>query len=202
MWDGERALIERAQRGDRYALRILYQRHAPELLRTAIMPLVRDPALAHDLLADTFVRAIEKLDRYQWQNRGLLPWLVRIAKNLCFDHLRRSQRFTAWPSGHEPTTEIDLEGLLDHADQADHAHAQVEVCMAELSPRYRKVIQLRLVEQRPRAEAAAILGINIGTLDVLLCRACKAFRKRWNAHYGTRTDARSAPRPELGPRSP
>lgn len=187
----ERLLIERAQQGDRFALRTLYQQHAAAVLRTAILPLVQDAALANDLLADTFVRAMEKLDRYQWQTKGMLPWLVRIAKNLCFDHLRRSRRMTAWTGDHEIEAELDVEGLLDHAEQAELARLQVEICLGELSPRYRHVIALRLIEQRSRAEAAALLGIGTNTLDVLLCRACKAFRKHWHEHFG---DA------ELGPR--
>lgn len=180
----ERLLIERAQQGDRFALRTLYQQHAAAVLRTAILPLVQDGALANDLLADTFVRAMEKLDHYKWQTKGMLPWLVRIAKNLCYDHLRRSRRITAWTGEHEIEAELDVEGLLDHAEQAELAHLQVEICLAELSPRYRSVITLRLIEQRSRSEAAELLGLGTNTLDVLLCRACKAFRKHWHAHFG------------------
>jgi RNA polymerase sigma-70 factor (ECF subfamily) len=187
----ERLLIERAQQGDRLALRTLYQQHAAAVLRTAILPLVHDGALANDLLADTFVRAIEKLDRYQWQTKGMLPWLVRIAKNLCYDHLRRSRRLTTWTGEHELEAELDVEGLLDHAEQAELARRQVEICLAALSPRYRSVITLRLIEQRTRADAAARLEIGTNTLDVLLCRACKAFRKHWHANFG---DAELPPR--------
>jgi RNA polymerase sigma-70 factor (ECF subfamily) len=73
--------------------------------------------------------------------------------------------------------------------------------MASLSPRYREVITLRLVEQRSRAEAAAVLGLTVNTLDVLLCRACKAFRKHWHARYGEESDAGPAPHRKLGPHS-
>jgi RNA polymerase sigma-70 factor (ECF subfamily) len=46
------------------------------------------------------------------------------------------------------------------------------------------VLVLRLVEKRPRTEAAAELEVSIGTLDVLLFRACKAFRRVWIERYG------------------
>jgi len=183
----ERTLIELAQRGDARALRVLYRRHADSVLRTAIMPLVRDSTLAKDLLADTFVRAIENLHRFQWQTKGLLPWLVRIAKNLSLDHLRRGKRMTAWPTGMDLEGNLDTEHLLGHAELADLARERIDLCMAELSPRYQRVIALRLIEQRPRSEAAALLGLTTGTLDVLLCRACKAFRKQWRRRFGTST---------------
>lgn len=178
----ERALIARAQQGDRLALRVIYQRHATAVLRTAILPVVHDHTLARDLLADTFVRAIENLHRYRWQGHGLLPWLVRIARNICFDHLRRSRR-VAWPNGLHPEAEFDAERMLADAELAALARTQIDECMAELRPRYRQVIRLRLIEQRSRADAAALLGLSTGTLDVLLWRACKAFRKYWTVRF-------------------
>lgn len=180
----ERMLIERARVGDARALRALYQRHAEPVLRTAIMPVVHDPTLARDLLADTFVRAIENLHRFQWQPKGLLPWLVRIAKNISLDHVRRSKRMTTWPAGMDLVAELDTEHLLSRSELAELARVRIDACMAELSPRYRQVITLRLVEQGPRVEVAARLGVTTGTLDVVLCRACKAFRKHWHRRFG------------------
>lgn len=179
----ERTLIERAQAGDARALRALYLRHAEPVLRTAIMPVVHNPTLAKDLLADTFVRALENLHRFHWQPKGLLPWLVRIAKNLSLDHLRRSKRMTGWPPGMDVAAEFDAEHLLGRAELADQARARIDACLAELSPRYQQVIAARLIEQRPRAEVAAALGVTTGTLDVVLCRACKAFRKHWQRRF-------------------
>jgi RNA polymerase sigma-70 factor (ECF subfamily) len=180
----ERMLVERARVGDARALRALYQRHADPILRTAIMPVVHDPTTAKDLLADTFVRAIENLHRFHWQPKGLLPWLVRIAKNLSLDHVRRYKRMTAWPAGFEIPAEFDAENLLGRTELAEQARVRIDACMADLSPRYRQVITLRLIEQRPRVEVAATLGVTTGTLDVVLCRACKVFRKHWRRRFG------------------
>jgi RNA polymerase sigma-70 factor (ECF subfamily) len=160
--------------------------HADTVFRCAIMPLVRDRDLGKDLLADTFVRALEHIDRFQWQGKGLLPWLIRIAKNLSLDHLRRAGRTTAWPEGFEhalPDLSDSAESLLGRAQLSDVLRVRIETCLAELNPRYRKVIELRLIEKRSRVDAAAQLGITIGTLDVLLFRACKSFRKVYASHH-------------------
>jgi RNA polymerase sigma-70 factor (ECF subfamily) len=183
----ERMLVERAQAGDARALRALYRRHADPVLRTAILPVVRDPTQAKDLLADTFVRAIENLHRFHWQPKGLLPWLVRIARNLSLDHIRRNKRIAAWPVGFELEAEFDAHQLLASAEGAEQARAGIDACLADLSPRYQRVITLRLVEQRPRVEVAALLGVTTGTLDVILCRACKSFRKHWRRRFGGST---------------
>src|SRR5690606_31913655 len=68
----ERALVRRAQQGEPTAFRELYEHYAAAVFRYAILPLVHDRTLAEDLLADTFVRAIENIQRFRWQGKGVL----------------------------------------------------------------------------------------------------------------------------------
>ena len=192
----ERALVERAQQGDQRAIRALYMLHANTVFRCAIMPLVRDRNLAEDLLADTFVRAIENLGRFKWQGKGLLPWLIRIGKNLCLDHLRKAGRTTAWPEGFEQQipdlSDSNAESLLGRSELSDVLRERIEACLTEVNPRYRRVLELRLIEKLPRQQAAEALEVSIGTLDVLLFRACKSFRKVYVRRYsGDHNEARA-----------
>lgn len=187
--DEEFALVERAKKGDMGAFRRIYEAHSGQVYRYAIMPLARDRALAEDLLADTFVRAMEKLPQFKWQGRGLLPWLVRIGKNLTLDYLRRAGRQAAWPEGleqnlPEPSELLDVEHSVGDAEVAEVLGGRIETCLEELNPRYRKVIELRLVQGCPRKEAAQRMEVTVGTLDVLLFRACKAFRRIYSERYG------------------
>lgn len=183
----ERKLVERAQAGDQRAFRELYLLHARSVFRCAIMPLVRNRDLAEDLLSETFVRAIRHIAKFQWQGKGLLPWLIRIAKNLCLDHLRKAGRVSAWPEGFEQQipdlSDSNAESLLGRAELSDVLSERIEACMADLNPRYRRVLQLRMIEKRSRQDAAAQLDVTIGTLDVLLFRACKSFRKVYLRRY-------------------
>lgn len=184
----ERDLIGRAQRGDPTAFHDLYERFAPSVHRYAIAPLVHDRALAEDLLADTFVRALENIQRFRWQGKGVLPWLIRIAKNLCLDHLRKSGRVGAWPVEFEhllpDPTDLDGETVASHRQINELLRERIDTCLQDVNPRYRKVLRLRLVESMARDQAAAEMEVSIGTLDVLLFRACKAFRKVYLQRYG------------------
>lgn len=192
----ERALVRRAQAGDTKAFRELYERYADDVFRYAILPLVHDRVLAEDLLADTFVRALENLHRFQWQGKGVLPWLIRIAKNLCLDHLRKAGRVGAWPAGFEQLladpSEHDSETITAARELAVVLRERIDGCLDKINPRYRKVLHLRLVEGMPRDRAAEAMEVSIGTLDVLLFRACKAFRKIYVERYG------EAPQREFG----
>lgn len=192
----ERALVVRAQAGDAAAFRALYQRFAPAVHRYAILPLVHDRVLAEDLLADTFVRALENIGRFQWQGKGVLPWLIRIAKNLCLDHLRKSGRVGSWPLEYEQLVpdpgEWNGETLAAHREITGLMRQRIDACLEEINPRYRRVLELRLVQGMARDRAAEAMAVSIGTLDVLLFRACKAFRKIYVLRYG------EGPQRELG----
>lgn len=178
----------RAQGGDTSAFRELYQRYATAVHRYAIVPLVHDRTLAEDLLADTFVRALENIGRFRWQGKGVLPWLIRIAKNLCLDYLRKSGRV----SGLDPEMAqvvpdprgVNGENLTAQREITDLMRERIDACLEEVNPRYRKVLQLRLVQGIAREQAAGTMEVSIGTLDVLLFRACKAFRKVYVQRYG------------------
>jgi RNA polymerase sigma-70 factor (ECF subfamily) len=194
--DEERTLVVRAQAGDTAAFRALYQRFSPAVYRYAILPLVHDRTLAEDLLADTFVRALENIGRFEWQGKGVLPWLIRIAKNLCLDHLRKSGRVADWPIELEQLVpdpgEWNGETLAAHRQITGLMRTRIDECLDEINPRYRRVLELRLVQGVARDRAARAMDVSIGTLDVLLFRACKAFRKIYVQRYG------EGPQRELG----
>jgi RNA polymerase sigma-70 factor (ECF subfamily) len=89
---------------------------------------------------------------------------------------------------HEVAVETDPETHADAqliADQERAAHrARIDEAMTHIAERYRHAIELRLIQELPREECAKRLGITIGTFDVLLFRAVRAFRK----HFGERAE--------------
>ena len=46
-----------------------------------------------------------------------------------------------------------------------------------MNARYARALTLRLIEDRPREECAAMMDVTVGNFDVILHRAAKAFRK-------------------------
>ncbi len=113
---------------------------------------------------------------------------MRIAKNLALDHLRRRGRVAALPEDFDrfipDPAGWDAETLVARDEIGAILGARTQACLQALRPRYRRVIVLRIVQRRARAEAAAEMGVSVGTLDVLLCRACKAFRRIYGERYG------------------
>src|SRR6202012_4437191 len=50
-----------------------------------------DRATAEDLTSETFVRALRRIDSLAYQGRDVGAWLVTIARNLVFDHVKSSR---------------------------------------------------------------------------------------------------------------
>ncbi len=185
--DLERALCEALARGDRAAFRALYRHFAPIVLRSVLLPMVRRLSIAEELLAETFLRVYQHRERFRWQPRGIFPWIARIARNLAIDHLRKMARFRGLPEGFErylpDPSEWTADRLVVRDEFADLVRDRVARVLAQLHPRYRRVIELRIVEGRSRAEAARALGVSVPTLDVVLSRACRSFREKYRRLY-------------------
>jgi RNA polymerase sigma-70 factor (ECF subfamily) len=160
----ERALVARAQSGDRAAF--------DELLRSIQQPLYRYiaamvPALAEDVLQDVFVLIVRKLT---WLNDPALfrPWAYRIASREAFRALRRERRLAAEslpdvatePPGSDPWIR---ERVLGGAER--------------LPPASRAVVLLHYLEDLPLADVAAILDLSIGTVKSRLAYGLAQLRK-------------------------
>lgn len=181
----EQRLVEEAQAGNLDAMRPILERYASPLYGTVILPRLGDAASAEDVLRDTLATAVEKIKRFTWQGKSIYPWLRQIAINKVYDvhrHSKRSKRL-ADAMAHEVSAETDPASHADvqlMADQERKAHRErIDETMGQLQDRYRTAIELRLIQELSREECAKRLGITIGTFDVLLFRAVRAFRKQF-----------------------
>ena len=188
--ENEQRLIEEAQAGNLDAMRPILERYSQPLYGTVILPRLGDTASAEDVLRDTLAAAVEKINRFTWQGKSIYPWLRQIAINKVFDVHRQSKRSRrlADAMAHEVPGESDPDGHADAmliADQERRSHrSRIDDTMQLLADRYRTAIELRLVQELSREDCAKRLGVSIGTFDVLLFRAVRAFRK----HFGERAE--------------
>lgn len=183
--DQEHQLVREAQDGNLDAMRPLLERYAAPLYGTVILPRLGDAVSAEEVLRDTLATAVEKIRRFTWQGKSIYPWLRTIAINKVFDLHRQTKRSRrlADAMAHEVAVESDPASHADAlliADQERRAHrAKIDQAMAQLQERYRTAIELRLIQELSREDCARRLGVTIGTFDVLLFRAVRAFRKQF-----------------------
>ena len=85
----DRTLIDLSRGGDLDAFNELVARYQNAVYGVALK-MVRNPATAEDLAQDTFISAFRNIARFRGGN--FRAWLLRIARNATYDHLRRMKR--------------------------------------------------------------------------------------------------------------
>ncbi|GIG88362.1 RNA polymerase sigma factor [Plantactinospora endophytica] len=146
----------------------LFDRYARELLRYCARRVGDD--VAEDVVAETFLLAYERRERYDPTRGALLPWLYGIATNLLRRHLRTELRLlrTAVPA------DLVSEGpALRSAERVDaqRSVARLAAVLAKLPRRQRDVLMLYAVAELEYAEIAAALDIPLGSVQSALHRA-------------------------------
>ena len=115
----------------------LYRENYP-IVYGYLLSLCGDPALAEDLTAETFLRAVEKIGTYDPAYKPS-TWLCTIGRNLYRNHLKRSDRHTELPEelpGRAPSPET----LLLQREQARLVLQAAE----NLPPQQRQVLYMRM----------------------------------------------------------
>ncbi len=182
----EKKCLKRFSRGDKRAFAELYQEYAPRLYSQILLPKLGNRAAAEDVLSETFRVAYQKLPSFEVQKVSVYFWLVRIAKNKATDMFRgqgrKSRALTNFESLLSPLRDSSgPDAELLGAEEQELAKARIAAVFEKLRPRYRQAIELRFFEERSREECAEAMEVKLGTFDVVLLRALRAFRKEWEA---------------------
>jgi RNA polymerase sigma-70 factor, ECF subfamily len=156
--DPLRPLLEAASEGDDVAAAELVRRTQADVWRICTM--LGSPGEEEDLAQETYLRALRSLPSY----RGEAPvraWLLRIARNVCADHVRRKvrqrrliERVTALPVAEALMPQAPSDELLDG-----------------LSPERREAFVLTQLLGYSYEDAAAVLDCPIGTIRSRVARA-------------------------------
>jgi len=178
----ERALCERAQKGDRAALGQLLRGHGPRLFRAVLLPRLGSRTAAEEALSVTYLKVVERFEQFSWQAVGVYPWLRVVALRVALDQLRARKRETLFQP-EDLEREIDegereaRDAVKSEAHDLALAKQRVVELVGRLHPRYGKALRLRVLEERPREECAAALEVSTATFDVVLHRAVAALKK-------------------------
>lgn len=178
----EQGVIERLKAGDRAAAATLYEWYSDRIYRQIILPRLPVRELAEDVLKDTFRLVLERIEQFQPQQRSIFFWIRRIAINRAIDVYRAYQRTRRMEERIVAADAVDRTMSQppprpDRKPEVDETKDMVRRALEILNPRYAMALQLRLLDDRDREECAEIMNVSIGNFDVILHRACKAFRK-------------------------
>jgi RNA polymerase sigma factor (sigma-70 family) len=191
----ERRWLRELRRGDRAAFSHLYRAFAQPLYTRVLLPRLGDAAAAQDALAETFRIMLEKLNHYEDRGGSIWSWLATIATNQARDLARERERAGRALRNFETQWAPLLEPLMPSADGGAgdllKLQSSVTEALRAINPRYSRALTLRFLEDRPRADCAALLDVKLGTFDVLLLRAVRAFRAQWQQAHADDSQPRA-----------
>ncbi len=161
----DEALLAAVADGDRAALRLLYDRHAP-WLTLRLSRRCADPDTVDDAVQDTFIAVWRSAQRYD--GRGTVgAWIWGIGVRRLIDALRRRppREFTSHERlpEDEPSAEEQVLLGVEHGDLAG--------ALNRLSPELRAVVQATVLDGLTTREAGQLLGIPAGTVKTRMMRA-------------------------------
>lgn len=131
-------------------------------------------ALAEELTAETFLAAVQALDRPEPPTLST-GWLVGVARHKLVDHWRRRAREERGLEAVGAVTEPD--DPWDERLDALRARATLD----RLGPHHRAALTLRYVDDLAVRDVADVLGRTVHATEALLVRARQAFRRAYDA---------------------
>ncbi len=146
---------------------LLYKLYAPNLYGVALR-IVRSPAVAEDVVQETFVKVWRNINAYDPAKGRLFTWLLNIVRNTALDQWRAQQRNIVCHASEE---------YLNPSHQSGYGfRGQLPVCLLavdhfgldtllkSLSPEHQLVVEYFYLRGYSHAEAAQTLGVPLGTV--------------------------------------
>lgn len=150
---------------DRESVQELYEQYKVGIFRY-ILSITRDRYMAEDVLQDVFVKLLS--GKSYVASEKAQAWLYRVARNLCFDHMRRAKR-------EEPLGERPLE--------AEESFRYIDLISA-LSLKEQEIVTLKIAGGLSHKEIASVLGIGTRAAQKRYERAIAKLREKEDG-YGT-----------------
>ncbi len=149
---------------------ILYHRFASKMYAVCLR-YCKDAEDAQDLLQDGFIKIFKNLEKFRGEG-SFEGWIRRIFVNTSIEHFRKSVKNQSVTDSQELVIEDPSWNALDNLAEKD-----IITMIQELSPGYRQVFNMYVIEGYSHKDIGDILGISEGTSKSQLARAKGILKK-------------------------
>ena len=146
----------------------LFEAHEKKIY-TVALHILGDPTQAEDAAQQTWLKLVQN-----WERISALPWAetegyaVTAAKNCALDILRSERRTTAFPEDWDPPAQEERQEEYDY----------LVSLIRSLPENYRRILELKLVEEQTNREIARRLGMNESTVAIRVMRGRTMLKER------------------------
>lgn len=170
------AMLETEQDQRRFTR--LFEAHEKKICAVALR-ILGDPDRAEDAAQQTWLRLVQS-----WERVSALSWeetegyVVTVTKNCALDILRAERRMTAFPEDWDPPAR----------EERQEEYAYLVSLIRELPENYRRILELKCVEEQTNREIARRLGLKESAVAVRVLRGRTMLKERLEKE-GYRYDA-------------
>lgn len=168
----EALLIQNYKNGNSDAFGDLYDLYANKIYNFIYFK-IHHKETAEDLMSQTFLKALEKLDQFNPQKGNFSSWLYRIARNNVIDHVRTNKNITELTETLELSKEEDFAGKID----TDENKKELRKVLKKLKPDQQELVILRVWHELSYKEIAEITGKKENNLKMKFSRTLNSLRK-------------------------
>ncbi len=129
----------------------LYEKYRIGIYRFALS-ILGDSQLAEDVMQDTFLKAWKRTD-ILYCNSEVQSWLYHVAKNACYDILRKRKR-------EQPDTIFQETAFSNKPDEVESELTFLEM-ISGLGEKDKMIVSLRIIGELPHKEIAKIMGMTV-----------------------------------------
>ncbi len=171
--DAEWELIK-AAKGNPVKFRPLYEKYYKPIFRF-VMNRTQDEALAADITSMVFMKAMKKLEKYEYRGVPFSAWLYRIASNEVTQHFRTTSKNRV-----VSINDSHVSDLVDDSeeDNFEEKKAILLEMLDDLKEGDLEIVELRFFEQRSFKEIAEILGLTESNAKVKTYRIIERMKKK------------------------
>jgi len=177
------AVIEGCLRNERRSqeelFRLYYGKLFPVCLRYTV-----DRDSAQEILQESFIKIFEKLGAFDYKG-SFEGWLRRIVSNTAIDAIRKSKK-DPFRTDDDNDFKLGAEDPIIVKEEVDLSELKGEIAMEatqKLSPAYRTVFNLYVLEDYSHKEIADLLGISEGTSKSNLAKAKMNLQRMLNEKF-------------------
>lgn len=182
--DDAKKIVDGCIRGDVKYQQILYKATYGKMLGLCLR-YAKDKEEAKDFLHDGFIKVFEKIKFFK-HSGSVEGWIRRIIINNTIDIIRRKNRMAFVSDSENDLMRLTAESD-DNLENISNTQANAEIIIGliqELSPAYKTVFNLYVIEEYTHKEIAEMLNISIGTSKSNLTKAKEKLKDMFIEKYG------------------
>jgi RNA polymerase sigma-70 factor (ECF subfamily) len=161
-----------ACKNDLSAFTAIYDEYAQDVYRYCYS-LSMEKETAEDAVSFTFLKAIEKIDQYEFRGKSIKAWLFIIARNQIYKQGRIKE--DSYEEILDPPGES--EGILEYLVSEEN-FSEVLIIIDSLKDQEKEVLRLKIWEELQFDEIAEIMEIGVSSVKMRYYRALEKIKEK------------------------